>query len=74
MVFDQSDPMIDKGSYQEKNWSTSVFGNELKELIPPKMPESRWQGMMMRYFVDADHAADTVTRKSRTRFIVYLNI
>ena len=74
MVFDQSDPAIDKGNFQGKDWSTSVFGDELKELIPPNAPESRGQGMTMRCFVDADHAADTVTRKSRTGFIVYLNM
>ena len=73
-VFDQSDPVIDKGTFQEKDWSTSVFGDELKELIPPNAPETRGQGMTMRCFVDADHAADTVTRKSRTGFIVYLNM
>ena len=74
MVFDQSDPMIDQGSFQEKDWSTSVFGNKLKELISPNAPEPRGQGMTMRCFVDADHAADTVTRKPRTGFIVYLNM
>jgi hypothetical protein len=30
--------------------------------------------MMMRAFVDADHAGDLVTRRSRTGFIVYLNM
>ena len=74
MVFDQSDPVIDKGSFQEKDWSTSVFGSELKEIIQPNIPEPRGQEMTMRCFVDADHAADTVTRKSRTGFIVYLNM
>ena len=30
-------------------------------------------GFTMRAKVDADHAADTVTRRSRTGFIIYLN-
>ena len=30
--------------------------------------------MITRCFVDADHAADTVSRKSRTGFIVYVNM
>ena len=27
---------------------------------------------MMRVFVDSDHAGDTVTRRSRTGFLIYL--
>ena len=37
------------------------------------MPEPRGQGFTMSAKVDADHAADTVTRRSRTGFLVYLN-
>ena len=74
MVFDHSDPMIDFASFQEKDWSTSVFGNTLQEIIPSNMPEPRGQGVTTRCFVDADHASDTVTRKSRTGFIVYMNM
>jgi hypothetical protein len=37
------------------------------------MPEPRGFGFTMRAKVDADHASDTVTRRSRTGFLVYLN-
>jgi hypothetical protein len=37
------------------------------------MPEPRGQGFVINAKVDADHAADTVTRRSRTGFFVYLN-
>ena len=37
------------------------------------MPELRGQGFTMRAKVDADHASDTITRCSRTGFLVYLN-
>ena len=37
------------------------------------MPKPRGKGFIIRCFVDADHAGDSVTRKSRTGFIVYLN-
>ena len=30
--------------------------------------------MVIRCFVDADHAADTISRKSRTGFIAYVNM
>ena len=29
--------------------------------------------MIMRCFVDADHASDSITRRSRTGFVIYLN-
>ena len=37
------------------------------------MPQPRGLGFVMSAKVDADHAADTVTRRSRTGFLVYLN-
>jgi len=37
------------------------------------MPQPRGFGFKIRAKVDADHAADTVTRRSRTGFLVYLN-
>jgi hypothetical protein len=37
------------------------------------MSEPRGLGFIMRVKVDADHAADSVTRRSRTGFLVYLN-
>ena len=74
MVYDPSDPVIDKGAFELKNWISSEFGNlQGKEEIPTNMPNPRGQGFTMRAKVDADHAGYTVTRRSRTGFIVYLN-
>ena len=36
-------------------------------------PEPRGFGFSIRVKVDADHAADTVTMKSRTGFLIYIN-
>ena len=44
-----------------------------KEEIPSNMPELRGLGFIMCAKVDADHASDTMTRCSRTGFLVYLN-
>ena len=74
MVFDPTDPIIDKSKYQKQDWASSEFGHiEGKEELPPDMPEPRGLGFVIRAKVDADHAADTVTRRSRTGFLVYLN-
>jgi hypothetical protein len=74
MVFDPSYPEIDKTKFQRQDWSATAWGDGLVEEIPANLPEPRGYGMMMRAFVDADHAGDLVTRRSRTGFIVYLNM
>jgi hypothetical protein len=52
---------------------TSEVGLELTEILPSNMPEPRGLGFTMRAFVDADHATDSMTRKSRTGFLVFPN-
>ena len=37
------------------------------------MPQPRGMGFVIRAKVDADHASDTVSRRSRSGFLVYLN-
>ena len=74
MVFDPSDLVVDESNFERKDWTSSEFGHvEGKEELPPNMPEPRGLGFVMRGKVDADHAGDTVTRRSRTVFIVFLN-
>ena len=41
--------------------------------MSPNMPEPIVLGFTVRSKIDADHAADTVTRRSRTGFLVYIN-
>ena len=74
MVYDPSDLVIDDASFELKDWTSSEFGHiQGKEELPANMPQPRGQGFKIRANVDADHAADTVTRRSRTGFIIYLN-
>ena len=74
MVYDPSDPVIDESTFERRDWTSSEFGHlQGREEIPTNMPEPRGQGFTMRAKVDADHAGDTVTRRSRTGFLVYLN-
>ena len=37
------------------------------------MPKPHGKGMDMRVYVYSDHAGDTVTRRSRTVFFIFLN-
>ena len=37
------------------------------------MPKPHGKGMDMRVYVNSDHAEDTVARRSRTGFVIFLN-
>ena len=73
MVFDPSYPDIDGSKFERQDWSDTVYGDNLKEDLPPNMPEARGFGFITSVYVDADHAGDTITRRSRTGFLVYCN-
>ena len=73
-VYDPSEPEIDKSKFEQRDWTASEFGHiQGQEELPANMPEPRGMGFTMRAMVDADHASDTVSRRSRTGFLVYLN-
>ena len=72
MVFNPTEPDIDQSQFPTQDWSVSAYG-EYKEEIPPNAPRARGLGFTMRAFLDSDHAGDTITRQSRTGFIIFLN-
>jgi hypothetical protein len=45
----------------------------VKEAIPLDMPNPRGKPVVVRLYVDSDHAADKAIRRSRTGFILHLN-
>jgi hypothetical protein len=69
LVFDDSYVEID----DELQHDWKAFYPDAKELIPDNMPEARGKPVQQIIFVDADHAADVVTRRSRTGILIYLN-
>ena len=74
LVFDPSDPTINEQAFERRDWASSEFGHvEGKEELPPNMPEPGGLGFTVVAKVDADHASDTVTTRSRTGILVYLN-
>ena len=75
MVFDPSKPIINKNDFERKDWSCSEFSSEIKKEreLHPRTPTPRGMGFTIVGKVDADHGGDTVTRRSRTGFIVCLN-
>ena len=75
LVYDPSEPVVDENDFKRKDWSSSEFGHvERKGEVPANMPEPRRHGLIIRAKVDADHASDSVSRQSRTRFLIYLYI
>ena len=73
MVYDPSEPEIQMGKFEREDWTNTVYWADLEEAIPPYAPEPRGMGFKMTVYVDSDHAGDTITRRSRTGFLVYLN-
>ena len=72
-VCDPSHTAIDESLFQRQDWASSEFGDTLREDLPTNMPQPRGIGFVMSAHVDADHASDTTTRRSRTGFLVCLN-
>ena len=64
MVFDPTVPVIDEAEFQQQDWMTSEMGLNLEEELPSNMPQPRGIGFLMHAFADADHASNSVTRKS----------
>ena len=74
MLYDPTEPQIDPSIFKKQDWTFSTMSEtDRTEVLPPDMPEPKGKPFVIRCFVDADHAGDAVTRKSRTGFIVYLN-
>ncbi len=74
MVFDPMPVAIDMNLFEQQGWSYSLYGCEgLAEELPNNMPKPCGPLMTMQVFVDADHAGDLLTGRTRTGFIVLLN-
>jgi hypothetical protein len=70
IVFDPSDPTFDPTSFIEQDWSE--FYCDVREEMPPKMPEPLGSPVTISVFVDANHAGNVVTRRSHTGILIYL--
>ena len=76
MMFDRSDPVIYMNYFQRQDWSYSIYslpGEYLKEALPPIMPKPLGHDFKIICFLDTNHAGESLTCRSRTRFIVMLN-
>jgi hypothetical protein len=59
MEFDPTPPVIDMNLSERQDWSFSPYGCDgLTEELPSDMPTSLGSFMMLRVYVDSDHAGD----------------
>ena len=73
-MYDPSNPEVGPAHFEQWDWISSEFGHiDGEEELPPNMPEPHGMGFTMSAKVDANHASDKVTRRSRTGLVVYLN-
>jgi hypothetical protein len=47
---------------------------DVKEMITPYAPVARGKEVDLRLFVDSNHAGEQLTRRSRTGYVIYLNM
>ena len=71
IVFDSDRQSIPRANCHPDDWKQ--FYDVGPEEIPDDLPEPRGEAIQMICFVDANHAGDKVTRRSRTGLIIFLN-
>jgi hypothetical protein len=64
IAFDPSYPEIDQSQFPRKDWRR--FYDNMEEPLPPNAPKPLGKPITIRIYVDADHAGDQLTRRSRT--------
>ena len=75
MLLYPSEPYIDMNSFHCQYWSYSIYsspGEEIREALPPNMPHTLGNGFTVSFFVEAEHAGKSLTRRSSTGLISML--
>jgi len=71
LVYDGKTPDINKSHFNSKaNW-TEFYG-DVKEELPPNMPEPCGKPVTISAFVNANHAGNVVTRRSHTGILIFV--
>ena len=73
LVLDPSYPGIDLSEFHgDRDW-TDFYG-DVEEAIPYNAPKPCGKGVDLRIFVESDHAGNKANRRSRTGFMIFLNM
>jgi hypothetical protein len=71
LIFDPAYADIDYSSFPQQNWAE--FYGDVTEAIPPDAPAPLGKPVELRCYVDADHAGEKLTRRSRSGIIIFIN-
>ncbi len=66
-------PRIDYGDFRTEKEDFVEIYRDAKEPLPHRMPVPRGRSVVTTAFVDASHAANKVTRRSHTGYVVFIN-
>ena len=69
--FDPAHTAINKNRFQRCDWTD--FYRDAEEVIPGNVPVAIHNFMSTHYFVDANHAGDTATRRSQNPILLFCN-
>ena len=62
LLFDCGCPTVDERWFKNYDWFD--FYRDAKDAIPPKIPEAREHGVIVTYFLDANHGGNLKYLKS----------
>ena len=73
LALDPTYPDIDYETFKiDKDWTH--FYCDISEAIPPNTPDPLVKSVYLQIMVDSDHAGDKSTRRSRTGFMIFMNM
>jgi hypothetical protein len=72
VVFDPNYPAVDMGTFIKTDCKS--MNGDVKEMIPSDAPIYCGKEVDIHLFVDSDHAGEQFTGRSRTGFVIYLNM
>ena len=73
LYFDPRLPGIDYAAFSSNANDFQEYYRNAKEELPPRMPPPRGRMVTTTAFVDSSHAANRVTRKSHTGYLLFVN-
>ena len=66
-------PNMDYGDFRTRKDDFAELYRDAEEPMPHRMPQPRGRSVTTTAYVDASHAANKVTRRSHTGFVIFLN-
>jgi hypothetical protein len=72
IVFDPTYPEIGMGSFKVCGWKK--FYGDVKQATLPNAPKPIGKEIDLHLFVDSDHTVDRLTRRSRKRYFIFMNM